>query len=377
MTPAPAPWTGPPWGRRGRSGWIAVPAAFLGMFTVLGCAGANAWHPQDRAFDGLAVLLLLLAPAALVLVVRRGARAVVGACLAVAGPVTYLALGYEPGPAVVPLCFVVVALGATRRRALAWAAGTAGALAVGVLAVRPDGPSPVYATLTVTGLLIAMLLGEGARGRGERMQALRAARVSREESAVAAERLRIARELHDVLAHSLSGITVQAGVGLHLMDREPEAARRALVEIRDASRDALDEVRDVLGVLRADGEAPRSPGSGLSSLVDRARADGLVVDAEGLDAVVPAAAAPVVHRVLQEALTNVRRHAPGATVQVRLTVGETVVLEVRDDGPPVDELVEGFGLRGMRERAQSVGGALTVDHRAEFLVRLEIPGAAR
>ena len=102
-----------------------------------------------------------------------------------------------------------------------------------------------------------MLLGEGARSRGERLQALRSARVSREESAVVAERLRIARDLHDVLAHSLSGITVQAGVGLHLMDREPEAARRALVEIREASRDALDEVRDVLGVLRAGGEARR------------------------------------------------------------------------------------------------------------------------
>ena len=157
--------------------------------------------------------------------VRRGAPAVVGAVLAVVGPVAYLALGYEPGPALVPLGFVVVALGATRRRLLSLAAGVAGALAVVLLALRPDGPSPVYTTLTVTGLAIAMLLGEGARGRRERMQAVRAARVSREESAVAAERLRIARELHDVLAHSLSGITVQAGVGLHLMDREPEAAR--------------------------------------------------------------------------------------------------------------------------------------------------------
>jgi signal transduction histidine kinase len=236
----------------------------------------------------------------------------------------------------------------------------------------------VYATLTVAGLLVAMLLGEGARSRGERMQAVRAARLSREESAVAAERLRIARELHDVLAHSLSGITVQAGVGLHLMDREPEAARRALTEIRDASRDALDEVRDVLGVLRAEGEAPRSPTGGLATLVDRARADGLTVHTDGLAAPVPERLAPVVHRALQEALTNVRRHAPGATVQVRLTVRDAVVLEVEDDGAPVGEVVEGYGLRGMRERVEQANGTLTArSGPAGFLVRLEVPVVAR
>ncbi|WP_456824859.1 sensor histidine kinase [Cellulomonas sp. P5_E12] len=374
MTPAHAPWPGPPWGRREGARWIAVPAVLLALFTVIGCAGANAWHPAARAFDALAVLLLLVAPTSLVLVVRRGAPAVVGAVLAVVGPVAYLALGYEPGPALVPLGFVVVALGATRRRLLSLAAGTAGALAVVLLALRPDGLSPVYTTLTVTGLVIAMLLGEGARGRTERMQAVRAARVSRQESAVAAERLRIARELHDVLAHSLSGITVQAGVGLHLMDREPEAARRALVEIREASRDALDEVRDVLGVLRADGEAPRSPAGRLDALVERARADGLVVEDVGLDAAVPEATAGVLHRVLQEALTNVRRHAPGASVQVTLVVGESIVLDVQDDGPPVAALVDGYGLRGMRERAAAVGGSLTAaSEPTGFHVRLEVP----
>ena len=133
-----------------------------------------------------------------------------------------------------------------------------------------------------------------------------------------------------MLAHSLSGITVQAGVGLHLMDREPEAARRALTEIREASRDALDEVREVLGVLRADGEAPREPAGApgprsVAELLVRARADGLTVDDEGVAEAatrVPEPLAGVVHRTLQEALTNVRRHAPGASVQVRLVVGD-------------------------------------------------------
>ena len=382
MTPEPAPWSGPPWGRA-RPAWVAVPAALLGVVTVLGAAGANWWHPQGRPLDALAVVVLLLAPAGIVLAVRRGAAAVVGAALAVAGPTAFVALGHQPGPAFVPLGFVVVALGATRQRGLSLAAGTAGALAVVVLSIGPGSPTPVFATVTAAGLAVAMLLGEGARGRAERVQAVRAARASREESAVAAERLRIARELHDVLAHSLSGITVQAGVGLHLMDREPEAARRALTEIRVASRDALDEVREVLGVLRSEGEAPREPAGGagprgVAELLVRARADGLTVDDEGVveaAARVPEPFAPVVHRTLQEALTNVRRHAPGASVRVALDVQDRVVLEVVDDGPGAGVVFEGYGLRGMRERATAVGGTLVVGPGPTgFQVRLELPG---
>ena len=385
MTSGPAAWTGPPWGD-GRSRWVALPAAFLAVVTIGGTLGPAGWHPRSPNVDLLAVVLLLLAPAGIVLAVRRGAAPVVGAVLGVVGPTVVVALGYGPGPAFVPLGFVVVALGATRHRALSLTAGTAGALAAVLLSLGPGGPSPVWATVTVAGLAVAMLLGEGARGRTERMQALRAVRVSRQESAVAAERLRIARELHDVLAHSLSGITVQAGVGLHLMDREPEAARRALTEIREASRDALDEVREVLGVLRADGEAPREPTAGhgprsVGELLVRARADGLTVDDEGVDEAatrVPERLAGVVHRTLQEALTNVRRHAPGASVQVRLVVGDSIVLEVVDDGPGADEIVEGYGLRGMRERAESVGGTLVAGPGPTgFRVRLELPRVER
>ncbi|MBO3101563.1 sensor histidine kinase [Cellulomonas fengjieae] len=385
MTSVPDPWTGPPWGS-GRQTWIVVPAALLGLVTIVACAGISTRQPFGRPFDALAVALLLLAPASLVLVVRRGVLGVLGACLGLVGPVTYVALGYVPGPAFVPLGFTVVALGVTRQRILSLAAGTAGALAAVVLATGPGARPVAWATVTVAGLAVAMLLGEGARGRAERMRALRAARASREESAVAAERLRIARELHDVLAHSLSGITVQAGVGLHLMDREPEAARRALTEIREASKDALDEVREVLGVLRADGEAPREPAGGagprgLADLLVRARADGLRVDDSGvLDAAhgLPDPVAGVVHRTLQEALTNVRRHAPGAGVQARLVVGDRIVLEVVDDGPGGGSVSEGFGLRGMRERAEAVGGTLVAGPGPTgFRVRLELPRGER
>ncbi|WP_426592921.1 sensor histidine kinase [Cellulomonas sp. McL0617] len=384
----PPGWGGGEWPRgQARRAWLAVPAAALAVVTIMGCVFVGFWHPDARAFDLGAAGLLVLAPASILLVVRRGAWALLGGVLAVAGPVAYLALGYPPGPAVVPLGFVVVAAGATGQRALSVGAAAAGAIGVAAVAVGTGTPTAVYAWFTVVGLGVAAVLGEGARGRRERMRALSVARESREEAAVAAERLRIARELHDVLAHSLSAITVQAGVGLHLMDREPEQARKALGAIRDTSRDALDEVREVLGVLRAQGEAPREPAAardlgGLLDLVRMARDDGWVVDDDGLAEavgasldVVPEPVVVVVHRALQEALTNVRRHSSGSTVQVRLSVGPSVAaLDVRDDGVVQVPIDEGYGLRGMRERVESLGGSVVVRGDGDgFGVHLDIP----
>lgn len=390
------PWgAGPPWGpwsgERPRAAWLALPVTALAVVTIMGCVFVGFWHTHARPFDLGAVALLLLAPASILLVMRRrGPWAVVGGVLAVLGPVSYLALGYPPGPAVVPLGFVVVAAGATRQRALSIAAAAAGAVGVGVVALGTGAPTAVYAWFTAIGLGVAVGIGEGARERRERMRALRVARESREEAVAAAERLRIARELHDVLAHSLSAITVQAGVGLHLMDREPEQARKALGAIRDTSRDALDEVREVLGILRAQGEAPREPAAardlgGLLDLVRMARDDGLAVDDDGVAQavgasleVVPEAVVVVVHRALQEALTNVRRHSTSTSVLVRLVVGPgSVTLDVRDDGDVQEPVAEGYGLRGMRERVEAIGGALAVDSAAGFHVHVEIPWAQR
>ncbi|WP_315098019.1 hypothetical protein, partial [uncultured Cellulomonas sp.] len=159
MTPAPAHWTGSPWGAR--SSWVAIPAAFLALVTLVGAAGANRWNPQGRPFDALSALLLVLAPAAVVLVVRGGVLAVVGALLAVSGPTAFVALGHAPGPAYVPLGVVVVALGVTRQRPISVAAGAAGVVAVLLVSRGAGSPSPVWATVTVAGLSVAMLLGEG------------------------------------------------------------------------------------------------------------------------------------------------------------------------------------------------------------------------
>jgi signal transduction histidine kinase len=201
------------------------------------------------------------------------------------------------------------------------------------------------------------------------------AREEQERRQAADERLRIARELHDVLGHHLSLINVQAGVGLHLMDNRPEQAREALAAIKTASSEALREVRAVLGVLRPEEEAaPRQPALGLDRLTDLTADAGLPVTTRtvGERRDLPAEVDRAAYRIVQEALTNVRRHAAAgaaATVSVEYTPDE-LRLEVRNDGPgegqhpdadpaPAgDPEGDGSGIAGMRARAASLGGSL-------------------
>jgi signal transduction histidine kinase len=175
--------------------------------------------------------------------------------------------------------------------------------------------------------------------------------------------------LHDVLAHNISLISVQAGVALHLMEERPEQARTALSAIREASKEALTEMRSVLGVLRqVDEEAPRAPSAGLSrldSLIEGAEAAGLQVrtDIEGTPRPLPAAVDLAAFRIIQEALTNVARHAGQAATEVRIRYGERdLILQVDDDGRGGGPLMlsggRGTGVAGMRERATALGGEL-------------------
>ncbi|MBN9374186.1 MAG: histidine kinase dimerization/phosphoacceptor domain-containing protein, partial [Cellulomonas sp.] len=283
--------------RRVRAWALTFPAAVLAVIALGGSSVANHFSTPPRPLDALGYLLLLVAPACLpatALGRRVGAVAGIVAAVAVGA---YLLLGYAFGPVVLPLVVIVVVLGARRRRGVSWTVAGLGIAAVVARGLTDASAWPTAVILWTAALLVGGLLGEGARGRGERVRAVQAARVSREEAAATAERLRIARELHDVLAHSLSAISVQAGVGLHLMDREPERARDALRNIRTTSVDALDEVRQVLGILRAEGEAaPRepavtAPADAVPALLDAARAAGVTVDDEldpavlaGLDA---------------------------------------------------------------------------------------------
>jgi signal transduction histidine kinase len=204
----------------------------------------------------------------------------------------------------------------------------------------------------------------------------------RRVSVAQAERVRIARELHDVLAHSLSQINVQAGVGLHLMDRQPDKARDAQASIKETSKSALDEVRSVLGMLRAEGaaiDAPLVPEPDLDRLPALVEGSGLTVELDDrlAHAEVPGQVQLALYRIVQESLTNVSRHATGVTKVVASLAREDdqYVVSVRDDGRGETASESGGrGLLGMRERAELLGGHLTAGPSGDgFEVRGVIP----
>jgi signal transduction histidine kinase len=197
------------------------------------------------------------------------------------------------------------------------------------------------------------------------------AREEQEQRMLTEERLRIARELHDVISHSIATIGVQAGVAAHVLDEHPEQAREALLAIKAVSRDAMRDLRGMLGVLRQSGDPDqREPAPGLArlpELVEQVRGAGLAVQlaVEGTPAALTPATDLAAYRVVQEALTNVIRHAPGASAEVHVQYApECVQIEVLDDGraPANGALATtpgtGHGLNGLRERALALGGTL-------------------
>jgi signal transduction histidine kinase len=202
---------------------------------------------------------------------------------------------------------------------------------------------------------------------------------------VVEERLRIARELHDAIGHHLSLINVQSGVALHLGDQLPEQARDSFSAIKQASKEALSELRSVLSVLRQeDDPAPRSPTPALArldDLVSQAAAAGLTVRTEidGPARPLPFSVDAAAYRIVQEALTNVTRHAGQATAVVLVSYTEQdLTVQVDDDGsgpPPDPHAGNGKGIVGMRERAAALGGELQAGPRPGrgFRVRAHLP----
>lgn len=238
-------------------------------------------------------------------------------------------------------------------------------------------------------------LGDAVRSRRayaeevrERLHRAEAERDHEARRRVAEERLRIARELHDVIAHTVSVITVHAGVAADVLDDRPDLARSALGTIRTAGREALDELRTTVGVLRASGEPasdqpPTAPAPGLAqieNLLETARRTGLgvAVVVEGDRRPLPAAVDLAGYRIVQESLTNVIRHAGAAhaTVSIRYRPG-CVEVEIGDDGCGSDRKAGGHGLAGMRERAKALGGELQAGRSATggFTVVAHIPTA--
>jgi signal transduction histidine kinase len=232
-------------------------------------------------------------------------------------------------------------------------------------------------------------------GRRLRLRRQRAAELVREQAAqarriVVEERTRIARELHDVVAHRVSSMTVQAGAAKAVAATDPDAALRAMTAVEEAGRQALDELRHLLGVMRPDAEAdgtdPQPGLPDLSALVDRTRAAGLSVTISAVDLPphLPAAVELSAYRIVQESLTNVLRHAgPGSRVDVRLSMeGQALRIDVVDDGPaepPTSARTGmasgGHGIIGMRERTLLLGGTLQAGPRpgSGFAVVAHLP----
>jgi signal transduction histidine kinase len=239
----------------------------------------------------------------------------------------------------------------------------------------------------ISSLAIGLTLGLGRAGRLRvelaNARAEAAEEVARRQSNE--ERLRIARELHDIIGHSLGTIAVQAGVGRHLMETDAEKAAEALDNIAKISRDSLDEVRSVVAALRDDEPSYRpAPGlADLPELVDTVRSTGLSVDLtlpDDLDAV-PRQTGAAVYRITREALTNTVRHAHASKASVRVNHRDgRVEVEIHDDGSGSGNGREpshgtGHGITGMRERAEALGGSLSAGPASDggFLVTVSLP----
>jgi signal transduction histidine kinase len=355
----------------------------VAVIQVVGTNFAAHEQPERRAFDALAIILLAAGPAALVFRHRYPAM-VLGFVLAIT--LGYFLLDYPRGPIFLSLivAFATAVIAGRRIAAIgSLVVGYFSFLWLGYVVGIESAPSWGQALGLAAWLLVLLTAAEIVRSRRER--AMESARTRAEEARRRAseERLRIARELHDVLAHNISLINVQAGVALHLMDNRPEQARTALTAIKQASNEALSELRSVLEVLREGYEdPPRSPTTGLAHLDDlvaKTEGAGLRVTrrVEGTPKPLPPRVDLAAFRIVQEALTNATRHAGDAHATIRIGYGERdLTVQIDDDGPGTSNAPGGGqGIPGMRERATALGGDLEAGPlpAGGFRVRARLP----
>lgn len=343
--------------------------------------------PTDEAL-GWALLLAVTVP----YYVRRKAPVVVFVISSLAVMVLS-GLEYQEGATPLITLFGAYTVGARcPARVVAYAYGYT-VVGLTVLYLSNTSHFDIANLVSYTGLFAAsFLFGWSLQSRAARLTALedRAEALEREREeearrAVADERLRIAQELHDVVAHSMGVIAVQAGAGLHVIDRDPAEAKRSLAAISDTSRSTLTEIRRLLGVLRdEDGAAAYAPAPGtadLEALVAEIEAAGVptTLSVTGDRDAIPAGVGLTTYRIVQEALTNVLKHGgPRATATVTVDLRPAVVeVEVADDGRGVDLAggAAGHGLVGMRERVAVYGGTLDAGPRPSggFRVRAVLP----
>jgi signal transduction histidine kinase len=325
--------------------------------------------------DARAAELLVGVAAAAALAFRRRAPA---ATLAVSGALVLVLLHLSPAAGAAAVIAPAVALYSLalrrgpRERALAAAAAVVAVIAADAL---HGGRPTLLQTLGHLGLIaIPLLIADLHRTRHANLALL-------QQRHAGQERLRIARDLHDVVAHTLTTINVQAATAAELLDRDPAHARAALETIEDASRDAIGELRAIVGVLRADTDAPLAPAPGieqLDDLVARARADGVAIDlsiAGDPPSRLPEAVSLAAFRIAQESLTNACRHAAGARVRIALAYQpDAVGLVVENLASAVGGSPIGAGIMGMRERAAALGGTFAAGPTEDsFRVETRLP----
>ncbi|MEV6245039.1 sensor histidine kinase [Streptomyces sp. NPDC051742] len=352
----------------------------------------------DHTPDVWSVLIMVAGAAALVLRRRHPFRVL---CFTVTITLFELINDTRPAPIAMSAVVALYTVASRTDRPTTWRVGLV-TMAVLTAAAMIFGPTRWYAQENLgvfawTGMAAAA--GDAVRSRRAFVDAIREraerAERTREEEAgrrVAEERLRIARDLHDVVAHHIALVNVQAGVAAHVMDKRPDQAKEALAHVREASRSALDELRATVGLLRQSGdpEAPTEPAPGLAvldGLLDTFRKAGLPVTlarSDG-DRPLPGTVDLAAYRIVQEALTNVRKHAgPDAQAEVSVVrVGCTVEITVLDNGAPQPQAAPvdsgGHGLLGMRERVGALGGTLTAAPRygGGFRVQAILPVTSR
>ena len=348
----------------------------------------DAWSnlPGTRQADAITYLLVAVSIAALLI---RRRRPLMVAVVCMAALTSLYALGHFGEllnlPTIVAL--YTVAVQGNRRRsivvgafAMLWSAGLAWIARITWPDFITDVGLPTLAEIVLPA--VALLLGETVRSGRELLEVYaaraRQAEADREREVirrVEEERLRIARELHDIVAHTVAGINVQTGVAVEAFEARPEVARRAMLQVRSSGREALQELRAAVALLRDDkSKEPLTPMphlDQLNELAQHARSAGVSVTLKRDTGAArpPAMVELAAYRIVQEALTNVIRHADAANVAVSVTCeNDTMVIEVTDDGPsksndPIPNRsgsAPGFGLIGMTERAAAIGG--TVDH---------------
>jgi signal transduction histidine kinase len=327
------------------------------------------WHAHDRPAAGAGILAGL---AVLVLLGRR--RRPELTWLGNAAAMTcYFAAGFPDGPVYLSMFASAYALTSRwpPRRWWPYAVALMPVVLARAIRLSDSSAASVAGRLTwfVAVLIAAAAIGAAVRTRTEtrREQARRTA---------TEERLRMAQDLHDGVGHGLAVIAMQAGVALHVLERDPAKARESLLAIRETSRESLDALRDELSRLATDSgpRAPRNALADLPALVARVRAGGLDVDLRLAAGTVSDEVGPVAYLVVQEALTNVLRHSEATSARVEVArTDDALVVTVVDRGQGGD-VQEGMGIRGMRARVERVGGSLTVGATEHgFEVRATIP----